>query len=301
MSQKHFNLYGYARISKKFVAPGDESESPERQAILIEEKARETPYQYVRTIMEKKGVSAAEVPHTKREGFKTLLTIIEPGDAVMVTDMNRLERSIFRQFAAVELLVTKRQVAVYALHPFGLKPFDMNDFGSVAMFTLRALFDQLYVQQVSERSKETHAILLAQGRKRSPVPRVGYRFVVGPHPTKPDKTVTYEEPDPLQAAVCLEVWLRRSLGESWAQIGNYLDRQGIRRWNGQKWAVPRVDRGKRVTCWRSVKKAYKAVQEAVDRGEKTFAGLPIPKVTSRWLADYPLGLYSLLGQDESAA
>ena len=94
---------------------------------------------------------------------------------------------------------------------------------------------------------------------------------------------------------------RRANWASNAFCCNYLDRQKIRRWNGQKWAVPRVDRGKRVTCWRSVKKAYKAVQEAVKRGDKTFAGLPIPEVTSRWVAQYPLGPYSLLGQDESAA
>jgi len=88
--------------------------------------------------------------------------------------------------------------------------------------------------------------------------------------------------------VCLEIWLRRSLGESWAQIGNYLDRHDVRRWNGRKWAVPQIDRGKRVTCWRSVKKAYKAVQEAVDRGDTMFAGLPIP-IEQRASADRSAG------------
>ena len=280
---------GYARISegtvrRTSIMDGREeveehkSESPRFQEMQIAEAYhRLHDYDYTKTYIEER--SAFKQPWRRRPILMQLLRESRPGDAIVVTSMNRLTREVW----GVELMreiVENRRLDLYVLREYSLRKISIGDPMSAIIYQVQCSMAAQYSQILSEKQKEVHAILKKLGRSAGGAPPLGFRWVVRPDPATGRKDVKFLEPNPKYAPVILEIWMRRQQGYAFWQIGQYLNAMGLKRPCGSLWARPNGPGGPRAGRRDSqpMRKVCQAVEDAIARGETTFGGFPIPEV-----------------------
>jgi DNA invertase Pin-like site-specific DNA recombinase len=92
-----------------------------------------------------------------------LFSALQPGDALIVSELSRLGRSVGEIITMVDRLVT-RQIHVFALKE-GLRLTHGHDLQSRVMVTLFGLFAEVERELLSLRTKEALAALRAAGRR----------------------------------------------------------------------------------------------------------------------------------------
>jgi DNA invertase Pin-like site-specific DNA recombinase len=92
-----------------------------------------------------------------------LLSRLAPGDALIVSELSRLGRSVGEIITTVDILV-KRQIRVFALKE-GLRLAGGQDLQSRVMVTLFGLFAEIERELLSRRTKEALAAARAAGKR----------------------------------------------------------------------------------------------------------------------------------------
>ena len=109
-----------------------------------------------------------EIHHSSRRSTKArhidaLLSHLEPGDALIVSELSRLGRSVGDVITTVDTLV-KQQIDVFALKE-GLRLIGEQDLQSRVIVTLFGLFAEIERELLSLRTKEGLAAARAAGKR----------------------------------------------------------------------------------------------------------------------------------------
>jgi len=287
-------LYGYARISKLFRdgSPDGgrhESESCEHQKARIAEAALRLPdYDYAGTWMEK-GRSAFKRSWRKRKVLMQLTKVMQPGDAMVVTSMDRLSREVWT-VDLMRFLIESRKLRVYVLQEYGVdRPIDISDPIGHLIFQIHNFVAAQYSAHLSKKMYAYYELARKTGKKYSAHARLGYKFVKRVDEST-GKAANFITPDIEEASTMVYgIWLRRKQGYGWVAIGHLLNQAGKKRRTGKPWMHKRTEKQQR---WvngeyhvQAIVRAYWAVRKAEKAGETSFAGIPLPKLNI--LAEFP--------------
>lgn len=142
-------IYGYIRVST-------EEQNLENQKKAISEK-----YEINEWVEEK---VSGTIDYTKRS-LGELITKLQNGDTLIVTELSRLGRSISMIFDIISEL-KKRKVRVIAIkNNFDMNPNNSNDIITSVIIFAFGLSAQIERQLISERTKQGLAVARAKGKR----------------------------------------------------------------------------------------------------------------------------------------
>lgn len=202
------------------------------------------------TVIADDGVSTSKVKFKDRPGMKHLLSILRPGDHLVVYRLDRIERGFLTFFDALQQLI-KREVWIHSVEEKSGKSLDLSTATGRAMLAVWAIAADFYREAVQNNTREA-----LQFRKRN-----GYAYTRPPFGWKvqevsprPDGRKPLRRFEPIDPATIDEIVERMDHGESPYSIATDFKNQG-RRCDGRLWA-PWKNHSRYADCTR-VLKAYR--------------------------------------------
>lgn len=197
-------VIGYVRVSSKQQA--DDGVSIDRQIEKIKAYCDLKNYPEP-VIIKDEGVSGFK---SNRDGFKTLtqLCLTHSVDLIIVYDLSRLSRSVKDTLIFMDDVVEKNGVSFVSL----LNDIDTTTPCGKAFFTITAVFNQLYRDEISFKTKQAKQHNKHQGFFNGGSIPYGFQVI--------DQHLT---PNPHEQAVIAEMVLYHSRGLSLQKIADYLN------------------------------------------------------------------------------
>jgi DNA invertase Pin-like site-specific DNA recombinase len=267
-------VYGYPRVSTD-----EQTQSIDVQLDLIKKRAAlitDTDWGGAEPEQE----SASKIRYYDRPVFSRLLNKLKPGDTLIVSRLDRLERGMFAMVEVLNVLV-QRQVHVIALQFLGGNELDLNSVtGKILAMFLAGLAEM-------ENAQRTETFMAAKrwrkerGLQHNRLP-FGFRAI--PLPMKPGQKKPLKMVVPTNLAVVEEIITRIDNGEPVSEIARDFSRRGIQ-WHSKQWApyypYCRLYGTRRILC------AYRFWKYSPLRGAKEPATLADEKATEPGASSCP--------------
>lgn len=221
-------LYGYVRVSTETQSEKGYGLDAQREA--IRKYAKETAQQ-IKTIYEDAGVSG-NIKDTddddainKRTGLLEMLSVLEPGDTVVVLNTSRLWRSDMTK-AIIRRELLKREVNVYSIEQpkYNLYSKDPNDYLINAIMEALDVYERMSIALKLARGRTIKA---KGGNKPAGICPYGYAYA----PDKKSVIIIEEEAKTIRKAFSLA-----QTGQSLTKIADTLNAAGIRTRRGNEWS-----------------------------------------------------------------
>ena len=221
-------VFGYARASSD-----RQEDSVPMQEELIRKKAEQMGGRLVRTWVDD-DVSATDVRWSERRGFTGLMGDLQPGDHLIVTRLDRLERSPLGTVAALEWLV-ERGVCVHVLDYGGMQ-LDLDKTTGQSLVMILGEFARLLVDFPREAVRQSIRWRKERGLAYNKMPELGKcrRYTYTSRNGKMAR-VGFDVWDPGECDVIREIWRRHEEGETLYSIAKDLKARDVRRWDRTPW------------------------------------------------------------------
>lgn len=290
-------LYGYARKSpdrhrvRKTNGQFADALSIDRQAFEIKHAATTDPefgaWTYVDAWPDHfvdDDTSGRAVPWRSRKGFQALLARLGPGDLVLVTNYDRVERGgVKRTLDAIEY-IERLGARIISLHPLQRFAGSMDAPTREFLIAISAYVGEMYVKAISQKTQAAHRYLLSQGCKVTAYPPVGHRWVPTSVVGKYGPRCVASPIRRLCVVLVHRLYVPYKRGKSAQAIGEELDRDGIpyrpppapehlRRWTRRDPCGRR--RFQRVT------RTVELIDAALAEGKTDWGGVPIPDLRKK--------------------
>ena len=232
MSHATPRIFGYAHAS---------SDSWDPRATIQEEmilaKAETLKGRWVHCRREEQ-TSVTDVPWNERPEFKKLMSELEPGDHLVIWQLDQLDRSPLGTVAALEWFFD-RGVSVHVLEYGGLQ-VDLDAQSGRLLTKLLAEFARLLVDYRREAVRQSVRWRKERGLAYNKMPELGKRRTYKRIPLlrKPGATKRqgYDTWGPQDCDVIREIWRRHELeDETLYSIAKDLKARDVRRWDGKLW------------------------------------------------------------------
>ncbi len=216
MEQKIKRAVGYTRVSSDEQVR--DACSLERQEEMIRDCCKLYEYNLVEVITDR-GVSGFS---TTREGYCRLKEMIKNKevDIVIVYDLSRLNRNVKETLIFLDDYLNKYNVNIHSV----TQKIDTTTAMGKAMFQLISVFNEMYRNEISEKTK------IALNKKRERGEKLGGSAPYGYNLSTNDKLVE----NPQEMKVIKAILYYYSLGCSYRGIASKLEALGIKTKQGKK-------------------------------------------------------------------
>lgn len=269
-------IYGYARKSPDPRRRKDRPAKLESIAVQdarIEAESAKMEGEYVCTFADD-DTSGREIPCEKRDGWVALLAALKPGDIVVVTQYDRIERGgIYRMGAALHAL-TERGARVISLNPS--EPEISDPALMELVVAIHATIARKQSEDLSRRTRESHRHAAANGYRIGDKPRLGFHWRETKVRTQRNTWQCVEEADRKVCEAMVEIERLRRKGHKVSRIAKLMDAMGIEPRPGRKWAhwVTTERTGPRYR-YTHVYDAIRLIRKAREEGKTEYGGVPL--------------------------
>lgn len=204
------------------------------------------------------GVSTWRKPFNKRPGIILLLSILQPGDHLVVWRLDRIERGFFTFFNALAQIEAKG-VSIHAVEEYGGLPLDFSNAAGRARISISQIASDFYRETISDNTKRALAWRKACGVIYKK-PYFGFKVVALP----PVPGRTHRNANnvivPVDVEIIHEIVRRRDRGETWYAITKDLMERDVR-CDGRLWGRWTGGHGRRALEICKVQNAYRVWKE----------------------------------------
>ncbi|MFZ5832416.1 MAG: recombinase family protein [Planctomycetota bacterium] len=255
-------VWGYARVSD----PSKQDESADVQIQRIKARADEIAAEAGELVwIAHEAESAKEVPFDKRQEYRKLMQLMQPGDTLICWQLSRIDRHPFRLVRAIEWLMN-HEIRLITLREMGGRMFDLTSAYGRAMILMGAIWNDIWMEHHQEATRSAVRALRAAGEVYTPHVPFGKRrrtLSIRKWSRKPKKVDVW---DVDECRLLIEWVLRHRNGESYERIIRECAVKELKRTNGQLWS--RLHRGK---CGKENRYTGDRVRRAIQWAERELA------------------------------
>lgn len=224
--------YGYGRVSTETQA--EKGYGLEAQEKEIRKYAAENGLELERIFLDA-GISGnlkdtdADEAISKREALMDLLSLLEPGDTIIILNTSRLWRSDMTK-AIIRRELMKREARILSVEQpkYDLYTKDPNDYLINAIMEALDVYERMSIALKLARGRTVKA---KGGDKPAGVCPIGYQY------SADKKSVVV---DPVEAATVRMIFSEGHKGQSLHQIADTMNARGIKTRRGKEWSPGNV-------------------------------------------------------------